>query len=492
MNYKDTHTVKFGVFKPVCIWANNNDVHLGLPLFYDHPDSSEFSRDLGIFNQGTEAFEKQHNVTLPITVDQYNEIFQDEKGEPPSIPSRMPYYPMLPPRTSEFRDYKEYIQKGERFIMNVIVDDANFFYKHINGSVVRPVDNFEIPEDLLTALSNHQCTLVFDQIREGHFQTSVCVEFMQNFARKFGLTPNNFYILSGNAQAEAMCHNYASVKGEELLFTPVNSFHFEDTFWFTDNSDKFGGNQRTKHYTYFNKMLDHKLHHPPEKHFLCLNRRLDVHRMAIFSEFQINPELKDKVLLSLGNCYGVPQHEAETWVENVFKTTDKYEQRKEFFKNYDFSQNYTLDREDFHRNFAEILPTELHQKTFAPVVTETLRDDRAIFFSEKTFRPIFCAQPFFILGNRGMIHRLREMGYKTFDKWWDESYDLENSWQRRFNKLYKVLEEVSKFTTTDLYYIQKEMEDTLTHNFNVLLSKKRYRRIQGIFSRNTKPFSQII
>ena len=54
-----------------------------------------------------------------------------------------------------------------------------------------------------------------------------------------------------------------------------------------------------------------------------------------------------------------------------------------------------------------------------------------IFLTEKIYKPIICGSPFFVLGNRGTISELRNMGFKTFDKWWDESYDdLYSHWER--------------------------------------------------------------
>tara|TARA_B110000858_G_scaffold190067_1_gene237545 strand:+ start:7121 stop:8632 length:1512 start_codon:yes stop_codon:yes gene_type:complete len=486
MNYKDNHIIKFGIFKPLSVYSNG-EIHTGLDLFYDHPEAPQFSKSTGEVDYRLKEFEVEHKIKFPISDKKYNELFGDDTRLWTKLPDYHFHHPVLPPRGVEKRDYKEYIKKGERFILNVLIDDWRFFEEDNKPNKIRSLKDFHIPEDMLNALHSNKCTLLFDQIREGHYHHSTCVEFMQSFAEKFKLNATNLMLFSGNSNAEALSYTYASSKGIKLLFTPVNTYHFEDTFWFTKNSDKYHSNQRNAHYTYFNNMLQYKLEKEPEKHFLCLNRRLDVHRMAMFSEFKINKTLKDKGLISLGNCYDVSDNEIQYWIKNVFDTTHNYEDRKVFFEQYDFSKNYVLDKEDFYENFATSLPTDLHKRTFAPVVTETLKGNNEIFFSEKTYRPIYCAQPFFILGNRGQIGRLRELGYKTFGKWWDESYDEQPTWQTRFTALSKTLEEVAHLTPSDLHTIQKEMEETLIHNFNLLMSKTRYRRVMGILSDCTRP-----
>jgi hypothetical protein len=51
--------------------------------------------------------------------------------------------------------------------------------------------------------------------------------------------------------------------------------------------------------------------------------------------------------------------------------------------------------------------------------------------SEKTFKPIKHAQPFFVVGPAGSLQCLRDLGYRTFDHVIDNSYDsVENNTQR--------------------------------------------------------------
>ena len=59
------------------------------------------------------------------------------------------------------------------------------------------------------------------------------------------------------------------------------------------------------------------------------------------------------------------------------------------------------------------------------------------------------------------MEMLKAKGFKTFDKWWDESYDEEIDLELRIQKIVKILEEIAKFCYTkellfELQYIKEE------------------------------------
>ena len=62
------------------------------------------------------------------------------------------------------------------------------------------------------------------------------------------------------------------------------------------------------------------------------------------------------------------------------------------------------------------------------------------------------------------------MGFRTFDKWWDESYDEETQFSKRLEKIVTILEEISSWSLDECFRITQEMEEVLVHNFNHMLS----------------------
>ena len=64
------------------------------------------------------------------------------------------------------------------------------------------------------------------------------------------------------------------------------------------------------------------------------------------------------------------------------------------------------------------------------IITET-RVDQDLFISEKTFKPMFYKRPFLIVGQRGVLKKLHEQGYKTFPDMFNETYDSRGgNWSR--------------------------------------------------------------
>jgi hypothetical protein len=111
------------------------------------------------------------------------------------------------------------------------------------------------------------------------------------------------------------------------------------------------------------------------------------------------------------------------------------------------------------------LNIQVHLDCFINIVTETLFDVDSIFISEKTYKPIYLCQPFIIFGNPHTLKKLKELGYKTFEKWWDESYDVELNINKRFDKIVNILEQISEWDMNKCFKIKKEMQDILVHNY---------------------------
>ena len=83
------------------------------------------------------------------------------------------------------------------------------------------------------------------------------------------------------------------------------------------------------------------------------------------------------------------------------------------------------------------------------------------FLTEKTFKPMAYGMPFMIFGNRNSLKRVRELGFKTFPEWFDESYDEEENFTLRLNAM---LDSYEKFLSEE--HSIEEIRDALEHNFN--------------------------
>jgi hypothetical protein len=86
--------------------------------------------------------------------------------------------------------------------------------------------------------------------------------------------------------------------------------------------------------------------------------------------------------------------------------------------------------EDYHNNDIE-------------VVLETLFDDTRLHLTEKTLRPLACAQPFILAATPGSLKYLRAYGFKTFEDVWDESYDNINDPKQRMLAIIELMKTIS-------------------------------------------------
>jgi hypothetical protein len=78
--------------------------------------------------------------------------------------------------------------------------------------------------------------------------------------------------------------------------------------------------------------------------------------------------------------------------------------------------------------------------------------------------------PFIIVGNYQSLKFLKSIGYKTFDQWWDESYDEEPNPMKRLKKIEQIILYISTLEKSDLIRIYSEMKPILESNYKQLKS----------------------
>ena len=67
---------------------------------------------------------------------------------------------------------------------------------------------------------------------------------------------------------------------------------------------------------------------------------------------------------------------------------------------------------------------------------------------------------------------MKKYGYKTFDKWFDESYDQEPNDDIRMEMCVAEIERLTNLTDNEWCTMIEEMIPTLQHNFDMLARNK--------------------
>ena len=108
------------------------------------------------------------------------------------------------------------------------------------------------------------------------------------------------------------------------------------------------------------------------------------------------------------------------------------------------------------------------QSALFQIVTETMFWGRKKHLTEKVFKPIVSKNPFILLGCAHNLKYLKRYGFKTFDRWIDESYDdIEDDYQR----LLAVVGVIKSLEGVDRKQMLMEMNDVLDHNYNLFFSE---------------------
>ena len=70
------------------------------------------------------------------------------------------------------------------------------------------------------------------------------------------------------------------------------------------------------------------------------------------------------------------------------------------------------------------------------------------------------------MSNPNYLNNLKRLGFKTFDNYWDEEYDIHKE-VNRIDKIKLILQEISSWALDELSNKLQDMESTLDHNLTV-------------------------
>ena len=161
----------------------------------------------------------------------------------------------------------------------------------------------------------------------------------------------------------------------------------------------------------FNFTHDHNGSYWHKKHnFLYLNKAPREHRLKLYNRLK-----KDDVLDNSIYTF--------TMLDNPVRLDKKYELPG-------------IEPEDYPRFGKDQDIYELpYIDTVCSIVSETNDNNNDVFMTEKIWKAIIAQHFFVVHGNYLYLQRLKEMGFKTFGNYFDESYDLERDADKRIDAL---------------------------------------------------------
>ena len=206
------------------------------------------------------------------------------------------------------------------------------------------------------------------------------------------------------------------------------------------------------------------------KVFICLNRLCTKdrsYRLTLVSKI-LSKNIQDKGLLSLA----LEDLGTGTWQEELKNPYTKLStESKQLVEKYigKLPGSLVVDKSTPPgHSSAESSPEvfNLYKTALWHVVTETVFYHDKLHLTEKIFKPIVSRRPFILVAAPGNLNYLKSYGFKTFDKWIDESYDLEKDHDKRLELIVNELEKLSLLPYNALVQMHAEMDEILDYNFN--------------------------
>lgn len=307
------------------------------------------------------------------------------------------------------------------------IGNESYFYpiEVINGwAFFNTTENIAVSKRVYDDVKNGKAYILISYANEGDLL--YYKDKINKLINEMNLPKSNILVLHGD-------HNVNNFLDCPFTYIPVTVFNW----WLHDRI----------------VFIKPPIEYRPEKLFVSYNRHVKEDRARLILEF-INNNLLDVGHVSCG-----------TLISEWKLTEDEIKILKSLEGLSPDGVKLTGENAD---NPILMLNKTNFETSFVSVVTETeARTDDILYYTEKIFKPIILGHPFMVLGGKNQLQLLKDMGYKTFDKWWDESYDNESGYENRIKKIISNLLYLKTKTPEELMQMRIEMKDVLKHNQSV-------------------------
>jgi len=321
--------------------------------------------------------------------------------------------------------------------------EENYYFPiiiSISGIVEVIGQHIIIPADVINDIQQKNCKILIACPYEG-WEWSYWQSLIDTITDKYRmLSSDDFVVMNGNLSKNTTLNSvYFNFFERQCLYEDLNGLNYSGTDKILEQSSR-----------------QHK--------FIYLNRRPHHFRIAAVSLL-----FKDlhQGLMSLGingqmaeGYYESQEATFELQLPTIYQLYQHINLKKFLPLVIKDGINAERDNPVVDKSISKFYDSYLH------IVAETYQaytPDRS-FFSEKIFKPMMFMQPFVIVGEPFALQGLRDLGYKTFDKYIDESYDtiIDNE-QRMYASINSARDFFNK-SPEELDSILIDMLPILSHN----------------------------
>lgn len=208
-------------------------------------------------------------------------------------------------------------------------------------------------------------------------------------------------------------------------------------------------------FDYFSIKKEYQIKIDFEKKFLFLNNKQHMVRDKIYDFIINNKEIENNSNYSF-----------------IYKNIDLHKKQinKDFYKICEGERCFYKTHSDFLAD--DYLSNNIRyffENSFLYIIAETNPFLNFNFLTEKTYKAFYHGMPFLLISSANSLKHLKNLGFKTFDKWIDESYDKEKKIKNRIEMIFNEIKRINKLNKKELIKIKKEMKNTLEYNRNMYL-----------------------
>ena len=310
----------------------------------------------------------------------------------------------------------------------------------ISGIIDVIGQHIEIPKQVIKDTRQKKCKILIVCPYEG-WDWSYWQSLIDAIRTKYPkLSFDNFVVLNGNLSKNTEIKSvYFNFFERQCLYEDLSGFQYTGTDKIIEKNTR-----------------NHK--------FIYLNRRPHHFRIAAVSLLFGD---RKKGLMSLGlngnmheGYYERQESIFKKQLPTIFETYQRINLKKALPLVVRDGINAEKENPVIDRSIDKFYNSYLH------IVAETYQGhsiDRS-FFSEKIFKPMMFMQPFVIVGEPFALQNLKSLGYKTFDKFIDESYDTITDNEKRMYACINSARDFFNKSSAELDNILIEMLPILTHN----------------------------
>jgi len=358
----------------------------------------------------------------------------------------------------------EYVKEDQIYLIVLESHLLNNMFQYYSRNDFK-IENLLSPRLIDMFKKNTNFKLVFLDRGEGAYPHTI--EFLQkinNFLIRNSIQEKNKVFISTN-------NNFIyKLKESNLYESFLNKINIFPNNYFLLTSGRFIGELRSSNNLItennYNFSIQEEIHFENrEKYFLMYNRNSErIHRVYFVNKLYEN-NLLDKGMVSFfENPYLNSFLENSKIYEELKLQENDIDDIRKNYKNFTpmYIDNPSAEEVADYHNF--LSRKNEYENTYFTIVSETNAESDYCFITEKTTKPIMNLHPFVVLGNPHTLKILKSYGLKTFDKWWDESYDNEFDFKERSKMVLNIVNDLCSKTKEEWNELLKDMSDTLYFN----------------------------